>query len=434
MNFDVITLYPGWLIIACIVVGVAFAMLLYFRNSNDELPKWLVRTLSVIRAATVAIMAFLLLSPLIKSVTGIVEKPVIVFLQDNSSSVIQDKKFDPVDYKANLADILSDLREDFEVDLYSFGDNIERIESEFPDSAFYESSTDISLALDEISVAYENRNVGAIILASDGIYNRGMNPFYAMDFEGYPVYTIALGDTAQKKDALIRNVNHNSLAYMGNDFPVEVMVQSFNCSGEASLLEIVHQGNVLFSELIRFTSPNFSRSIRARLPAEVPGINSFTIRLKPLDDEVNTANNKKVIYIDILDARKKTLILAHSPHPDITAIKEAIRSNYHFESEYFLVENFDGNLKEYNLVILHQLPSSEIASFQVLNDLKKSEVPVLYILGSQTDLNLFNGMDAGLMIENASGSLNEAQPAFNQDFMLFQFDEKTRNIVYFQIT
>lgn len=429
MNFDIITVYPGWFIIACILSGLSYALALYYKNRTDEFSRWLTRALALFRFVTVFLLSFLILSPLVKTVTGIVEKPVIVLLQDNSSSIIQDEMFNKGSYLSELNGLVSELREDFQVDLYSFGENLEVIPGTLPDTGFDESSTNISMAIDEVQTLYENRNIGAILLASDGIYNRGMNPVYSTDFQGYPLFAIALGDTAQKRDLLIRNINHNSIAYSGNDFPVEILLQAYNCNGEKTLLEIKSEGRTLFAQNISVSGKNYTREVQALIPAGEPGINPYTVGLRPVGNEVSIINNQKAIYIDVLDARQKILILARSPHPDVSALKEIIRSNRQFEAEDFLIENFTGNISEYNLVILHQLPSSHPASFRIVEELKRAEMPVLYILGKQSDINLFNGMASGLLIDETKGSFNEVQPHFNSDFILFQLNDATKNLI-----
>ncbi len=38
-------------------------------------------------------------------------------------------------------------------------------------------------------------NLGAVVLAGDGIYNQGVEPLFAASGLSVPIYTIALGDT-----------------------------------------------------------------------------------------------------------------------------------------------------------------------------------------------------------------------------------------------
>ena len=85
MKFQLITEQPLWWLIFCIALGIGYAVLLY-RNekSLEALNVWLRRMLFVFRAVVVTILAFLLLTPLIKINSRETEKPILVFAQDNS--------------------------------------------------------------------------------------------------------------------------------------------------------------------------------------------------------------------------------------------------------------------------------------------------------------------------------------------------------------
>jgi len=53
-----------------------------------------------------------------------------------------------------------------------------------------------------------------------------------------------------------------------------------------------------------------------------------------------------------------------------------------------------------------------------------SKTSLLFIIGSQTDLNAFNRLKTGLVINSAKNSFSEAQPSFHPEFSLFTMDNK----------
>ena len=69
----------------------------------------------------------ILLSPFTKSTFNKIEKPIIVFAQDNSSSILMNK--DSVYYKTlyqeKIAELTQKLSGNFEVKSYTFGDELE---------------------------------------------------------------------------------------------------------------------------------------------------------------------------------------------------------------------------------------------------------------------------------------------------------------------
>ena len=78
-----------------------------------------------------------------------------------------------------------------------------------------------------------------------------------------------------------------------------------------------------------------------------------------LENEVSFENNRADFYIDIIDSRQKILILANAPHPDIAVLKQSISLNKNFDLKIEYANQRVSNLNDYNLVILHQLPSSK---------------------------------------------------------------------------
>ena len=430
MNLNIVTEYPFWFILLCLLLAGLYAFALYFRDKKHEFPLWLSRLLAAFRFITVSILAFLLLSPLLKTITRTIDYPIIILGQDNSYSVmLGDSVYYNNQYINDLNGLISGLSEDFEVKTFAVGEKTRANPNIIFDTNtinYQDKLTDLSGFFEEISVLFVNRNIGAVILASDGIYNKGTNPVYSISDYTFPVYTIALGDTNVKRDVILKRVNYNRIAYLGNQFPLEVVVHADKCKFLNSRLSVIHKGKTVASKNISFPDDKHARSILLKVKADEPGLHRYIINLSKVPGEDNTFNNTMEVFIDVLDARQKILLLANSPHPDISAIKQAIQDNYNYEVEDYLVHEFDGNIAQYNLVILHQLPSLNSASFRIINEINRIRPPLLFIIGQQTDLNIFNGLKTGLLIETRfKNKLNEAQPAFNEDFILFTLPEST---------
>ena len=318
----------------------------------------------------------------------------------------------------------------YDVKTYSFGDKI----SNDINFSFSEKQTDISALFEEIHTRYSNRNVGAIILASDGIYNRGFNPIYggasnALSKINAPVYTIALGDTNVRKDIVLTKVAHNRLAYLGNTFPIEVVMDAWQCIGSQTRLTVSRAGKTLFSKLINITGNSFNTTVPIQLEAGETGIQRYKVRLSAIEDEISISNNSQDIFIDVLDSRQKILILASAPHPDISALSQAIGINENYEVGFFLANKFKGSIDAYNLIILHQLPSINNAGSKLLSEIVKSDIPVLYILGARSALKSFNNLKVGLNIYGSNKKFNEVQGIVKNDFTLFTLDDNTRRFI-----
>ncbi|HPI31646.1 MAG TPA: hypothetical protein PLS26_14090, partial [Bacteroidales bacterium] len=222
--FNLTTEYSLWLAIPCLLLGIAYAMLLYFRGQKYDFKKSTLRTLFVLRTLAVFLIAFLLLSPLVMTRSRTTEKPLIIIAQDNSQSPVfcKDSANIRTRYSDELRQLSSNLSEEYDVKTFTFGEKV----TEGTAYTYDEKQTDFSLLFDEIQARYANRNTGAVILASDGLYNKGSNPLYLTGAMKYPFYTIALGDTNIQKDLIISRVNYNRISYLGNIFPLETVLRA----------------------------------------------------------------------------------------------------------------------------------------------------------------------------------------------------------------
>lgn len=356
-----------------------------------------------------------------------VEKPVIIIAQDNSESVILDKDsaFYRSEYKQKLEELAEELNDKYEVRKYSFGD---RIATDI-DYKYNEKQTDIASLFEEIETRFSNRNVGAVIIASDGLYNKGANPLYSSSRLKVPVYTIALGDTNVKKDIVLNKVLHNRLAYLGNTFPLEVLVDARELKGKSTTLTILKGNQTLFTQKIDITGNSFVKNIPVQLEAKEPGLQRYRIRLSTVPDEVNFNNNAQDIFIEVLDGRQKVLILTEAPHPDVAALKSTIENNENYEVESYTLAEFDKPLKQYNLVILNQVPSLSNAATRLLSDINNAGLPVLYVVGARTNLNAFNNLQTGMSIGGSGTRMNEAEAAVVTTFPLFTLSDELRAYV-----
>ena len=423
MNFNIITEYPLWFLILCIALGMGFAAILYYKESRSEfssVSKWF---MAIFRMIAITIISFLLLNPLIKTTSRYSEKPVILFAQDNSMSIVtgNDSTVYKQDYIENLNALFEQVESNYKIDKYTFG---EKIDADF-NIDYSDKQTNMSNLFDELSERYSHKNIGGLVVASDGIYNRGVNPVYSSNQFNFPVYTIALGDTNLQKDIILNKVNYNRIAYLGNEFPIEIIINGNKCKGLSAEVAVVKNDTIKYRKSVEFDSDNHFETLKLKLLATEPGLQKYKIRISTIDDEISIVNNSQDIYIDILEGRQKILILANSPHPDITALKEAILSNKNYEVDYFTIEKFDKTIQAYNLVILHGLPSMENTAQELLNNIEKDKLPVLYILSKQTLLPLFNRLRSGLTLDGENMIYNEATPVANENFALFNLSEST---------
>ncbi len=376
----------------------------------------------VLRTVAVALIAFLLLNPLARSVSTHKEKPLAVLALDNSASM-QSTLQDSAAFMENWEALKEKLSDKYEVSAVGFADG-------FGESDTLEMNrplTNINKFLNELNNRYPGERTAAVVLASDGIHNQGVSPEYATFNPGTRLITVGVGSEEEKTDLVIQQIRNNEVVYAGNEFPVEVLVRAKEAIGKRSELSIRKNGKKRLSESINISNNNFSKTFDFYLTAEEEGLQEYVVSLSPVDGEENTGNNSQSIFMEVVDEQSEILILAHAPHPDVFAMKSAIETKPRYAVSTEVLKDFEGNLNDYDLVILHQLPSENRRSSELMAQAFEAKLPLLFVLGGQTAMNFFSSMDAGVDVDGFNGQFNYALPALNEDFALFKLSATTKN-------
>ena len=434
MNTGLTFQYPSWFMIFCVLLGLAYALTLYYKsNTFKEKPPALTWLFGVLRFLSVSLLSLLLLSPILQSLSVEKKNPIIVLAQDHSESIKAGmSKEDSTAYVAGFQQLKEELKDDYEVVEYSFGEEVR----EGADFQFTDKTSNLSSVLSTAYDLYSNQNLGAVILASDGIYNEGSNPIYAGAKLNVPIFTVAMGDTTIKKDLVLKRVFHNKIAYLGDRFSIQADVTASNCLGSSTRLVISRLGAGQSKKLqeipISINNNDFFNTEEIILEANQAGVQRYLLEVVAINGEITTVNNRQEIFIDVLDARQKILIVANSPHPDISAFKQLILGNKNYEVDVTFASNIDKNVVEYDFVILHQIPSVTSPSSALLKQLNDRKIPRLFVIGNQSNINEVSRAQPFVSITGSISKTNEVQGIIDDNFNLFTLeDDLKREVVKF---
>lgn len=403
-----------WLL--CILIGLLPAVLVYLKDRRKNIPiKWLPAAL---RFLTCFFTAALLLAPAFPTSRSEEEKPLLLWLQDNSSSMKRALGKDSIAYLEKANKLKERWRQDYTLVPFSFGAELGK------DSIFrYDKrSTNIARALQTATEQYQDQNIGAIIIATDGIYNEGLDPLYAPLGAAVPVYSIGLGDSTQPKDLSVTRVYANKTVALNSSFEIITDIRAEKLTGAHTSVSILHNGKSVGQAAVNVDKNRFTASFRFETKAEAKGFQKYTVVLPSQDGETNTINNRMDFFVEVIDDETKVLLMAAAPHPDIAAIRAALESVPQYKVELHLGNDIPGNLSSYHLIIAHQVPS--LTGVQ----LAAAAVPVWYVLGKQSNLALFS-QQQDLVKVSGPGSTNDAVPVVNTTFSYFTLPANIREVM-----
>ncbi len=406
-----------WFILLCLLAGSAYAFFLY--RPDPSWSKQLNAALAILRGTLVSVICFLLLGPLVRTIQTTTDKAKVVLAIDNSqSTATTGAKALP-----QLADLAQKLADNgYEVSIETLGDDAPT--PTLDSVKFTQTTTDLASMLGMIRSDFEGQNLTDVILLSDGIVNQGLSPAFA----NYPfrVHTVAIGDTIARRDVLVRNVTANRVAYMGNDFPIRVDVVGNGFAGRSTTLSLKQGGRVIATQNVVMNRDDYFQSFTFTTSSNQKGVQHYTVEIGGVSGELSTRNNRREVYIDIIDGRERILLLGLAPHPDIKALRSIIEQNENYEMDVRLLttatnlnEIFD---KTYDLIILHQLPDMGGVGSDIVRRLLAKNTPTFFILGNQSAVGAFNPINRAVQIAANPGQSDKVTGQLNPSFQLLNLD------------
>jgi len=396
-----------------VLIAGTFSILLYRKSKKDSpLTSIQINLLSVLRFLTVFFISLLFLQLAIQRMKHSKQKQELIVGIDNSES--QQAFGNQV---KSLKDKLASELQSFDPQFFLFDSETRKSDS----LNFTGKRSNYSGFISVVNQDYVPGNVGAVVLIGDGIVNAGVDPVYASNTATYPIFTVGVGDTTVHTDAAIRKVDVNKTVYLENNFPVQIDLSFKKAAGKIVNLSIAHNDKVAYSKAIRVQNDDYFFTENLNLKPEEAGIQKYTVQLDQIAGEQNLANNTFDFSVNVVSEKQKILILAHSPHPDIGALTEAIgeKNNY----EYKILTRFKTpvDFTSYNLVILDQLPDGSQEANKLLEKLKELRKPYWCIVGKQTSLADLDNLQLGVQIKPNKGYEN-VKAKINNQFSIFRFD------------
>lgn len=419
---SIFTEYSLWFVPLCIIIGLGIASVLYYRNSQSSIyPTHIIRIAFVLRTIIVSVLLFLLLAPYVQRTKRDVIKPVVVIVQDNSKSIKmhKDSLYYTGEYLTNLYELRNSLSDAYTTEVFTFGERISQTDS----IQYTDTRTNISDALQQIHARYYTTNLGAIILASDGLYNTGDNPLYSQAAQTtVPIYTIALGNSNQVRDNVVRDVQHNAIVFKQNPFGIRIFIESHNLQGKQSIVRVYEGKKQVYETRILPKTDNLYTSIDCKLSTTSLGQVLYTVTIEEQHDEITFKNNTFLFTVDVLESRQNILLIYDAVHPDVGAIRRAIESNKNFSVSVYSSKEFKGDVRDYNCLIFHGLPQSFGVSKELTLAAKKYAIPSMYIYNSTMNTSLLDILNVGVVIQKRSGTADEVQARYEPSHTLFEIE------------
>tara|TARA_R110000822_G_scaffold112144_2_gene243006 strand:- start:69 stop:2102 length:2034 start_codon:yes stop_codon:yes gene_type:complete len=376
-------------ILLAAIVALALVLFQYYYKNKRKGKLQII--LSFLRFLAIFGTLLLIINPKFTKNEYTLEKTNLVLLVDNSSSMTSEDKAKVISDLSSLKNKMESSSESFNILNYRFGAELSNSDS----LGFTEKSTNISKALAGLNEIFTGTNT-AVLLFTDGNQTRGEDYEFYGKRQKFPIYPVVLGDTTKYDDISISQINANRYAFLKNKFPLEVFISYDGKEEVSSELQVFVDDKLVYKEKISFSNISNTKIVNTQIEASTVGIKNIKVIVPPLPNEKNTANNEKLLALEVLDEKTNVAIISTVQHPDIGALKKAIESNEQRLVSIYRPDTDLSKLQEVDVYILYQ-PDASFDKVYKQIQLRKSNS--FTILGTYTDLNFINRIQNNYLVE-----------------------------------
>lgn len=406
-------------------ISALLTLLLYYYKSTT-FSNSIKLVLAAVRFVAISLLLVLLLKPVIKYAQVFYEKPLLLVGIDNSKSMLATK--DSVATKSEFSTLLKNLNStysnQFDVRLFALNESVEELDSDTAIS-FDGNETNLASFFEHVNDFYAFDNVGAVVLASDGIFNSGANPRYSNIKPNAPLFTVGVGNNTPQVDAGVVSLNSNEISFLNNKFPVQSTLKFSACKGKKVEAKLFAFGKVVGDTSFTVNSNAQSVDLKWLVKAEKLGLQKLKVEVSSITGEHNLSNNSAVEVIRIQDARQRILLTYEFPHPDISAVRLALANDQNYEvvlksaQEILQQDKLADFAKNFSLIIAYQSPQIAAQNRIVFNKLLQQSIPIWLIGSSKTNYLKWFNADPMLTWKGELNKSNQVQPSINKNFRVF---------------
>ncbi|MEK7672059.1 MAG: hypothetical protein AAB344_07555, partial [Bacteroidota bacterium] len=236
---------------------------------------------------------------------------------------------------------------------------------------------------------------------------------------GIPLYAVGIGDSTEQKDLLVTKVLTNELVYNQAEVPVDVTIKSSGFKGEKVEVVLSEGSKELSRQQLVLQEGTREYSARLSYVPEGEGVKKYSMRVSTLPGELTTANNLKTFLARVLKSKLRVLMIAGSPSPDVSVIKQTLSEDKNLEVRSLTQKTpssfYDGQLTSQlidssDCIVLIAFPSSSTsdATVDVLkSSITKNTIPILFVNGKNVDERKLSMLGSLLPFTTSNFSANE---------------------------
>jgi uncharacterized membrane protein len=327
-HFVFLTPWPLWLL-ALAILAAAGLLFWHVRRHHGMLSGMRPVVIWLLETGLVALILFLLWHPALSIATLRPQQNVVAVLVDDSRSMSLADAPGTREAAAQAVlngGLLKSLGERFQVRLYKFGKEPERIQKPEQLSAAA-PATRIGDTLERVLAESSSLPLGAMVLLSDGADNAGgidLETISAIRRQRIPVHTIGFGREHPQRDVEITDAVAPARALPQSKLTGLVTFQNYGLSGAKTKLSIRDGAKVLASEEVTLKAEGAPQTESLVFNCGEAGPKTLEIALDPIPGEENVQNNRVTRLVNVEARKPRILYIEGEPRWEFKFIRRAL--------------------------------------------------------------------------------------------------------------
>lgn len=299
--------------------------------------------LFVLRAAVICVLLFAFYQPaLLEERRARSTNTIIVLADDSSSMALPHAGGTRRDLIASFvrehAHVWRGIEEQNIIESYRFSDTLQPTDWRDMDKALVARGdrTRLVEVLEELRDRYRNRDIGGILILSDGIDNgragRILRQGNDLDNEtvrllegfGAPIHTFGLEDDSMK-DVSVHDLRYSPFAFKRNSSTIEAEIRVHGYPAGLLEVELLEEG-----QLVRSVTRQVKRGVTRYTASfdftpEELGHRVYAVRVKAFEGEVTLENNERYAVIRVNRDKIRVLQIAGHPSWDVRFLRNHLK-------------------------------------------------------------------------------------------------------------
>jgi hypothetical protein len=357
------------------LVGIIVALLLFFTariylRLGRVIERWRSLCLLLLRTAGIILLGLLLLQPSRQELLPPPTKNRVTLLAVDTSLSMKQRDAESVtrlDAAKNLllsADAVAPngLAADPRLRLFEFSADAAPVRGSAFDLVAKGTTTRLNKSvLTMLNTPTAGEAANAVILLTDGHDFELVNPAKtgaAARARQVPIYAVALGKQGRVRDVSTRITGYQPYCYVKQKARVAAVLRLVGCELEDLTVQLLRQGQIVQTKRVN-AGEQQELPIEFEVTEPEVGQYEYEVRVQPLPNEVDNANNSAITYLNVIDQQIRVLLLEGDPYWDTTFLERSLMRNDKFEVDALISYGKDRATGKDRIRSIRKTPSAQ---------------------------------------------------------------------------